>query len=303
MNRQRWGTFSVRDHLVRNAYVADVLLYDRLVIPYPPNTEERNRWFERGWQPDLQEKKLQILGDLGYATPWDDQKKDYYFQKRRNAFNRDVAFDLANVQAAIRDKMDPYYMTRIVLAQEGLPPIPDSVSKVWAMAAYPAMNYYADDRHLRTEEDRREVLNMLISNRFLVPDDSAIDPDDLLKEAIQLASKDETRKKREALYKWQDTIIEEQIPPDEAIREMEDLLEQYNKVLRNAKTKMVYKYSFLAIEVGLGLAGTTLGAPIATAAALAAIVKFTLLDRKPEINAGDCDAAAMIHDFQKEFKA
>jgi hypothetical protein len=35
-----WGTFSVKDHLRERAFVAEVLLYDRLVIPRPPT----NSW-------------------------------------------------------------------------------------------------------------------------------------------------------------------------------------------------------------------------------------------------------------------
>jgi hypothetical protein len=31
-----WGTFSVGDHLRANSFVAELLLYDRLVVPVPP---------------------------------------------------------------------------------------------------------------------------------------------------------------------------------------------------------------------------------------------------------------------------
>jgi len=33
--RERWGTFSVRDHVGDAPFVSEVLLYDRLVIPVP----------------------------------------------------------------------------------------------------------------------------------------------------------------------------------------------------------------------------------------------------------------------------
>lgn len=82
---------------------------------------------------------------------------------------------------------------------------------------------------------------------------------------------------------------------------MEDLLKQYEKVISKAKLKMIYKYAFLAIEVGLGIAGAKFGEPIATTAALAGISKFAIFDRKLEIDAGDCKGASMIHDFKREF--
>lgn len=36
MARERWGAFSVIDHKNTAAYVPEVLLYDKLVIPVPP---------------------------------------------------------------------------------------------------------------------------------------------------------------------------------------------------------------------------------------------------------------------------
>jgi hypothetical protein len=51
MSRERWGAFSVRDHTFKRPFAADVLMYDRLVIPYPANPEERARWPENTWAP------------------------------------------------------------------------------------------------------------------------------------------------------------------------------------------------------------------------------------------------------------
>lgn len=48
MPRELWGTFSVADHLRERAFVAEILLYDRLVIPVPPDDEERGRWEDLG---------------------------------------------------------------------------------------------------------------------------------------------------------------------------------------------------------------------------------------------------------------
>lgn len=35
MGGQIWGTFSVKDHCRPNAFVREVLLFDRLVLPVP----------------------------------------------------------------------------------------------------------------------------------------------------------------------------------------------------------------------------------------------------------------------------
>ena len=42
--RERWGTYSVRDHLSDAPYVSDVLLFDRLVIPVPDNPMAKEDW-------------------------------------------------------------------------------------------------------------------------------------------------------------------------------------------------------------------------------------------------------------------
>ena len=39
MGKQVWGTFSVKDHCDPGAFVAEVMLYDRLVIPNHPTPE------------------------------------------------------------------------------------------------------------------------------------------------------------------------------------------------------------------------------------------------------------------------
>jgi hypothetical protein len=77
-----WGTYSVRDHLRRRAFVADVLLYDRLVIPRPPTPEEERpqpgkitevtRWGQAKWKPGRLANLLDILreGDLIIEVPW-----------------------------------------------------------------------------------------------------------------------------------------------------------------------------------------------------------------------------------------
>lgn len=47
--RERWGTFSVRDHTseVTDApFVSDVLLFDRLVIPTPPEDASNSDFWD-----------------------------------------------------------------------------------------------------------------------------------------------------------------------------------------------------------------------------------------------------------------
>ncbi len=78
-----WGTFSVKDHLRKRPFVAEVLLYDRLMIPRPPTPEENSeidgepevkRWGKARWAPTRLRRLLDILGkeELAIELPWNE---------------------------------------------------------------------------------------------------------------------------------------------------------------------------------------------------------------------------------------
>ena len=145
---------------------------------------------------------------------------------------------------------------------------------------------------------------MLISHRFLTP--AKPDPrHELLKRAIDLATKDDFRHKRARFYEWQEEIIEENISAEKAIEEMQHLLVEYNNATEAAFGDVVDKFLFMAIPVGLAmsgaiLAGTTAPLVLGVAGGLVQMTRFCRFDRKPRIEAGDLDAAAMIHDARKK---
>src|SRR5215469_5514526 len=69
MASQIWGTFSVKDHCQPNAFVREVLLFDRLVLPVPSDAQERSRWShpnpkdpQESWDPDRLDVLRNILG-------------------------------------------------------------------------------------------------------------------------------------------------------------------------------------------------------------------------------------------------
>jgi hypothetical protein len=72
-NDELWGTFAVDDHLRRHAFVAEVILFDRLVVPEPPedDKDQREDWIKAGWEPDLLKETIEILGDLAIPVPWE----------------------------------------------------------------------------------------------------------------------------------------------------------------------------------------------------------------------------------------
>jgi hypothetical protein len=275
-------------------------LYDRLIIPYPPNVEERQRWGEQGWQPDRLEACLEILGDKAIRVSWDEYKRDNF--KARYLAAQSANFDARNMAEFQQRNQDPYYLTRMLLGAEFLPKLPKGVSKVWAIAAYPSASAFRQDYTEDTRKRRGEMLGLVLANRFLVPKASGKSDKDLLKQAVSLASRDDFREKRAKLYQWQESIIENDISDDKAVEEMDHYLEQYNNVVRKAVKEVYWKFAFTVIPIGLSIAGASLVTPYMAAGAAVSIAKFVKFDRKPVIKAGECSAAAMFHDVRKSFK-
>ena len=119
-----WGTFSVRDHLEPRAFVADVLLYDRLVIPTLPDGRSESEW-PRSWNLAKQKSLLRDLGELAIAIPWDNERRqtwqdrfdsaqDEVRRKARTAFSEAVGRDVERARQAQKTDL-PYYVTRETL--------------------------------------------------------------------------------------------------------------------------------------------------------------------------------------------
>jgi hypothetical protein len=299
--RERWGTFSVRDHVSEAPLVSDVLLYDRLVLPVPDPAKslEEQEWREE-WKPQLLERCLAVLGvktetsdGLAITVPWTADKRER-FESRMS-----MAAALATQQRdpEIGYYMDPFHMTRELIRDEFRPALPKGVSKAWTVAAYTSAASFRDDT---TKTKSNQNIAALVKQRFLTP---AV-PDanqELLKRAVDLATTEAFRKKRRRFYAWQEEIIEEDISEEKAIEELDALLKDYNQATSAAFKIVLAKYAFTVIPIGLTMTGTLLAdEPVATAFAaasgLVALTRFWAFDRKPVIDNGDLDAAAMFHD-------
>jgi hypothetical protein len=78
MTIERWGSLSVSDHIDTASLAANVLLYDRLVLPVmagQADRDERAYWKARGWNPDLQRKRLDQLDELAICRPWNAERR------------------------------------------------------------------------------------------------------------------------------------------------------------------------------------------------------------------------------------
>src|SRR5438128_2340151 len=104
MEWELWGTFSVGDHLRRRPFVAEVLLYDRLVVPTPPDSDldEQRRWREQGWVPSRQQELLNLIGqDRVIRVPWTEfHRQNWEARYRKAQMAEAVTKDVARTLAA-----------------------------------------------------------------------------------------------------------------------------------------------------------------------------------------------------------
>src|SRR5262245_23696369 len=104
MSHQFWGVYAVTDHKVHRAFVADVLLYERLVVPVPP---AGTRW-PAAWDAERQAKLLARLGTIVHRVPWTPERRQE-FQARWTAATAadDVSYAAAHAEHSERGGVSP----------------------------------------------------------------------------------------------------------------------------------------------------------------------------------------------------
>jgi hypothetical protein len=252
VSHEMWGTYSVRDHCAPRAFVADVMLYDRLVIPFPPDSAERARWAapENNWNPDLLDRQLSILGAMARPIPWDDYRRELFRGRAR-----------AQAAASEQTSPDAFRMTRDVLLQ-GLPAY---VTGVQAVGVYPSLEELSQEVGLEPVTGPQwlagSMLSAVLAREFLVPDNPRRSDLDLLREAVDLAGDEDFRRKRASFWRWQREFLRDTVTDLEsitaAVQDMKDLLadEQARIRRRRITTTVCYAFTLAAIGASMMVAG------------------------------------------------
>ena len=283
---ERWGSLSVDDHVDTEALAANVLLYDRLVIPVmtgQPDLDEHAYWISKGWDPELQLSRMDQLGDLGVPRPWNKARRDAY-QTRVEALKAEQ-HDAAHI--------DHKQVTRMVLAQEKVISKPPGVEGVAVVAAYNSLSALTQDFPVADVKDHVAAQAYSLSRRLAVRD---LPADVLVREAVKLSSDKDFRRRRSDLFDWQELAAARQWSPQETVERISDMSDRYNARVREAFGTVRWRFAFTLFGIGIGFAT---GGPIgAGAAAALSLVQFVKLDRKPAIEAGSTQPAAMFHDIE-----
>jgi hypothetical protein len=261
--RELWGTFSVRDHLEERPFVADLMLYDRLVLPVPADQKEWERWEGENWEPARQRRLLGVLDRLGakeqltLQIPWDEH--------RRRTFRDNVWA----AQAAGMEVVDGYAFTAGQLLRDAdLKRAQEAEAvKPRVVAAYTSRQ--ALEREIVIEEVTAEEaanerageerLAMAVGRSFLVPDVEGEPSEErdleLFERAARLAVKESFRRKRSAYNDWVDEVLRRRLTDEEAIARMDELLKDYEREVKQEKVGTRIEQAFLVGGVAAAVAG------------------------------------------------
>jgi hypothetical protein len=304
MGKEFWGTFAVNDHCAAKAFVTDVMLYDRLVIPVPPDQPEEARWEKAGWDPKTLYKLLDILGDRVVKVPWDGYRQEAW--KKR--------FDAA---MGVGQETGPgaFQATRSVLTQ-GLPP---QVMAVEAVSSYQSIDELEGALGMKPAGGGNIVLpagavTAILAHEFLVPDDPGWSHEDLLRAAVDFSSDRGFRRRRANLWRWQwdfvdaKMVVTDRSAIESAVEEMEELLAEERHATEKSKLLTATRYAFLvgAVTVAIMTAAMVPVAlpPIAAAGAgvFMSVGQFTAENLlAPGPDSQERRAASFLADVQRHF--
>jgi hypothetical protein len=332
---QLWATYSVDDHLNPSALATDIVLFDRLVFPVPETeqfgavpTEEfphntgaplergpvewkRNpaewaRWASKGWDPDGQNRLLDLLKPVIRKVPW-------------------------GRGSAVYDQYDQYRLEAAKLAAQGLPDyafaatrtfltrdLPAYVTGVAAIGpSYRNLAEIERDLSIRSAGSQprlqQDALATVLAWEFFAPDpnDTRLSTEELLKETVAFVTDDKGfQKRRTAFVDWQQKFIRDGMTDREsierAVAEMRDLLEDANKATAKLAVRKILRYAFRIAPgaVGLGLAvagipGGLVGAAGGVFLSLGGIAVDEMVFKAAEH--GTPPPTAFVHDARRHF--
>jgi len=264
--RQRWAAFSVRAHRDLASLAADILLYDRIILPVPEDDPEYHRWVHEQWNPDdIAERIVQSAGRI-IPVPWT-AKLRAEWQNRRDALRNlsgEVAYGLTGVIYASY----PPAWTEIAASLQ-----PDQIPerKPAILAGFQSAEEAKAELGLKpiagvqgskpvpkdTIPGGRPVdLVVALHVHRMVCEPAIADPQQAFLRAIDLAENDRFQRARRNLFDWEDQLFVDQWDPEEAERKLPKLEKEYHDAVRAKveSTRMRWVATLLPKAVGWGVA-------------------------------------------------
>jgi hypothetical protein len=291
---QQWGTFSVKDHLKARPFVAEVLLFDKLVIPRPATEKESSgegvpapvedqmaRWRREQWYPDEQRVLLDILGEFGLSleVPWGGHAQHDWQQLYKKTDSLEC--DRSDFTQSIQDQVDlaktempeeaAYLATGGVLslyvanqlgnqiARKLLSRVREQGVPVEPVIAYGSYEAFKMDQGVKEAEDDHMPVEAapyaLFGWEFFVPEDSEKTDAQLLREAAKLACRRDLSESRQYFHGWLKQMYTGEVDREDAKAEMLKVLSEYTKIMRSSGLANAAKYAAKVAQIAAPLAG------------------------------------------------
>jgi hypothetical protein len=282
MARRLWGCYSVADHLEPRAFVADLLLYDRLVVPVPA-PDDLARW-ER-WDPERQKRLLDILGGFAEHVEWGHSLRDQFASEWSPS---DAALEIdESAYAATRRIITGQLQKKAAAAGDvrGVTVYAESdrFDREWQFErALPFVRrrQVVEPGALREAADalppERQQLAKVLVTRLVVPDDGPSD-EEVLKRTVDLVSRQDVAGQRAEFQELLASLDTQGLKAETIAGEVEDMLKGLNASVRQHTKAQRARVAVQFVTTAEG-AAALLAPPVAlatgpTAAAGEAIIK------------------------------
>lgn len=322
-SNELWGTFAVDDHLRPRAFVAESVLFDRLLIPAPPkgDPDEYQDWVRSGWKPDRLAEVRKRLGERAIGVPWNkglrQQWRTLYSSVKRGApltkLGGNVVEDVGEIKRAATRGAVVDAMSRPISASAD----PEVFAQIQALdldptappevvVGYGSLPQYLSDVRTNTPAEPAPGLEgdatLFVTWDFLVPEDSSLSDADLLMKALALNNKDEYRDSRRQFHEWRRKMAQNGKSVAEARAEMTRCLKVFNDVVAKEHRRNRRLTALQAVAAAAPLADFIhMGVGVATGAALTGLA--IAADKwMPHYTVGPRESiAALIHDSRQAF--
>ena len=310
-----WGTFSVRDHCRRGAFIAEVLLYDQLVLPVVSTADdfereaqqkgvkvdaaklarqEWERWTKAGWDPARQTLLTIILKnkDRVALIPWT--------LDRQTEWKAKMAAEFSNA------RRNGFFMTGSVLQRFA----PVMAKTIVAVSQYHDLDELRKSGGIRQlvphEPLQASALLAVLGHELLLPGDPDEDNFRYLEEALDISSDPMYRERRRNLFEWQQQFVREGVTDAPSIKAAIDHMKALVNDIRTANERQKRWrwakrfFNFLGVSAKVAaLGGPATACYAAGGGAIASFGAFVVDEATPKarVEAGMA-AATLVLDAQ-----
>jgi hypothetical protein len=314
-----WGTFSVWDHQKPGAFLAEVIMYDGLIIPVPVDPrkaqskdervfagEEWTRWERAGWQPERLTQLMTILAPVAEPVFWDlEHQQEWQSQYEQYESSRPAAAALvANILRG--------WVTGQVLLRW----LPAKARGAVAVAPFSSLDELKGELGISETDTLAErqalssalpgnLVSAVLGREFLVPSDPDRDEFYLLREAVDLVQDEDYRLARRALHASTLQFIDggrtDIDSIQTAVEAMDSAVATLHRLARRRRIGNVVRRALFFTQVATDIAAAPVN-PLAAGRAAISIGQFTTTEwlGNPADQSQARPAGALLYDAQRK---